>query len=239
MWNTDQLKQLKKIHHIFFTLLVSLLIFSCTEKYEGQSEGEIHFKVTYPLMDKDNFMLDMLPKKMITKFKEDKMSNTLSAGMGMFKFGIMSDFEHQSIIRTAKLINKKYALTLNNDAVFEAFKKEPTYNIQFSNDTKTILGYECKKLIITVKDETNHNFFAYYTDKININHPNWFNQYAKIKGVLLEYEYEKYGVRMRMKATKIHFKQLEDEDFTIPESYEAVSLEKMDKEMSELFGSFQ
>lgn len=220
-------------------ILVTILLSSCEEEYKGHSEGEIHFKVTYPEMKEDNFMLEMLPKKMITKFKDNKTSNTLSAGMGMFKFGVTSNYEEKTITRTAKLINKKYALTLKDDAIRKAFKKESKYNLQFSNETKNILGYECKKLIVTIKDGSNHNFFAYYTDQINIKHNNWFNQYAKVKGVLLEYGYEKYDIKMHMIATKIHFKKMDNSEFNIPEDYKPVSLEKMESEMTELFGSFQ
>ena len=215
------------------------MIFSCGGKYDGQSEGEIHFKVTYPKLDKDNFMRDFLPKKMLTKFKDDKVSSMLSAGMGMFQFGMISDIENQELIRTAKLINKKYALKLENEEVFNALKKEAEYDIQFTNETKIILGFECKKINVTMKDGTNDKFAAYYTDKINIENPNWFNQYAPVKGVLLEYEYEKYDMRMHLTATKIHFKELEEETFEIPEAYLEIDEEKMDKEMVELFGSFQ
>lgn len=230
---------MKKAYQIITLSLISLLIFSCGGKYDGQSEGEIHFKVTYPKLDKENFMRDFLPKKMITKFKDDRMANSLSAGMGMFQFGMISDIDNQQLTRTAKFINKKYALNLENESVFDALKKEAEYDIQFTEETKTILGFECKKINITIKDGSDETFSAYYTEEIDIEDPNWFNQYAPVKGVLLEYEYEKYDMRMHLTATKIHFKELEDEDFDVPEKYVEITEEKMDKEMIELFGSFK
>lgn len=215
------------------------MVISCGGKYEGQSEGEIHFDVSYPKLDKDNFMKDFLPKKMLLKFKDDRVSNTLSAGMGMFQFGMISDIENQQLVRTAKLINKKYALNLHNEEVFNALNKEAAYDIQFTDETKKILGFDCKKIVVTIKDGSNDTFSAYYTDKINIENPNWFNQYSPVKGVLLEYEYEKYDMRMHMVATKIHFKELEENAFEVSEKYLDINEEKMDKEMVELFGSFQ
>ena len=233
------IKKLKKAFQITTLTLISLLIFSCGSKYDGRSEGEIHFKVTYPKLDHDNFMLDFLPKKMIVKFKNDRVANTLSAGMGMFRLGMVSDIKNQHLVRTAKLINKKYALNLKGESIFDALKKEAEYNIQFTEETKTILGFECKKINISIANGSNGTFAAYYTDEIDIKDPNWFNQYAPIKGVLLEYEYEKYDMIMRFTATKIHFKELKDSDFDVPKEYIEITEQKMNEEMIELFSSFK
>jgi GLPGLI family protein len=214
------------------------LIFSCGSKYDGQSEGEIHYKVTYPKMDKDNFMRDFMPKKMTLKFKDDKYITNLSAGMGMFKTNFLCDLEKKEFIQMVKLINKKYVLKLENEEIAASINKLPKFNIEFSDETKEILGYVCKKATVTIDNGLNDAFTVFYTDEINIENPNWSNQFSIINGVLLEYQYEKYDVCMRFTAKKIHFKEIEDTAFEVPENYEEITEDKMDKEMRDIFESF-
>ena len=108
-----------------------------------------------------------------------------------------------------------------------------------NNEVKEIIGYHCNKAIVNVNNEAQDAFTVYYTDKINIETPNWCNEYVEIPGVLLEYQYEKYGVCMRFTASKIEFKKVDDEEFLLPTGYTLISEPEMDKEMQEIFDSFK
>jgi GLPGLI family protein len=228
---------LKKI--LYTILVVNLFILaSCGGKPKGKSEGIIEYKVTYPKMDKSNFMLDFMPKKMTMKFKDDKYMTSLSAGMGMFKTNFICDQEEERFTQMVKLINKKYALQLEGDAIAASLLKLPKFHIEFTNEQKKILNYTCKKAIITVDNESNDAFSVYYTDQINIENPNWCNQFDGINGVMLEYQYEKYDVCMKFNATKIKFTEIGDDEFVIDKKYKHISEVQMDKEMMEIFASF-
>ena len=183
-------------------------------------------------------MRDFMPKKMILKFKDDKYITQLSAGMGMFKTNFIFDLPNRELTQMVKLINKKYVLKLDNEGVAESLTKLPQFNIEFIDETKTILGYECKQALITIDNGLDDVFTIAYTDEINIKKPNWPNQFAIINGVLLEYQYEKYDVCMRFTAKKIHFKEIDESEFEIPENYVELSEAEMDKEMKEIFDSF-
>ncbi len=228
---------LKKLSYI--TLLFGLfLLAACGEKPIGTSEGTITYKVTYPKMAKDNFMLDFMPTKMTLKFKDNIYKTSLSAGMGMFKTNFICDKDDDKFVQTVKLINKKYALELEGDDIFKSLAHHAAYHIEFLNEPKKILGYTCNKAIITIDNKTNDAFTVYYTDQINIDDPNWCNQFSPIKGVMLEYQYEKYNMCMRFTATKIKFERIKDEEFDIPHGYEKVDEKRMDKEMTDIFNSF-
>ena len=214
------------------------MIFSCNGKYEGNSEGEIHYKVTYPKLEKDNFMRDFMPKKMVLKFKDDKYITHLSAGMGMFKTNFLCDFENQEFLQMVKLINKKYVLKLKDEEIKNSLNNMPLFLVEFTNETKKILGYECKKAIVTINNGMNDAFTVFYTDEINIESPNWSNQFSVINGVLLEYQYEKYDVCMKFTAKKIHYKTIEDSEFDVPNTYKEITEKQMDQEMKEIFESF-
>ncbi len=220
-------------------LLFSVLVFisGCGKKFSSNSEGTIEFEVTYPKMDPSNFMLDFLPKTMEQKFKNNTFVTELSAGMGMFRTCFIIDCNDKKYTHFVKLINKKFILTLNEDGVIEMNKIMPTYIVTQTNETKEIAGYLCKKATVTVEN-TGEIFDIFYTKEIDIDTPNWATQYADIKGVLMEYQLEKYGLCMRITAKNVSFNNIEENALKQPEGYQHVSIDRMDKEMEEIFTSF-
>ena len=220
----------------YFPLFVLLItLYSCDKRSRTHSEGVIEYKITYPKIEKGHYMLGLMPKKMITKFKDDKYVTKLSAGMGLFKTGFICDKENESYMQLAKLFNKKYVTQLEGDDIYSALEHLPKFHIQHSSDIKKILNYNCKKATITVGEQSDETYTVYYTNELNIEDPNWCNQYAGIDGMLLEYQYEKYGICMRFIAKKITFKKIKDTDFEVPEDYDLIPQEKVDKEITAIF----
>lgn len=229
---------MRKVFHIII-VIISLFILSCGGGKSGKSEGVIEYKVSYPKMDKKNFMLDFMPKKMVLTFKNNQYKTSLSAGMGMFKTDFIIDPNENQFSQMVKLINKKYILTLKGDEISESINKLPVFNIEYTQETKKISNYNCKKAIITIDNESNDTFTVFYTNKIEIENPNWSSQFMGIDGVMLEYQYEKYDICMRFEAQNITFKKIEDREFDIDENYESISEVEMDKEMQSVFDSFK
>ncbi|CAG0989477.1 MAG: hypothetical protein HND27_02960 [Bacteroidetes bacterium] len=224
------------LYFSFFSLLIAL-IGGCGKKFSSNSEGVIEFEVTYPKMDPSHFMLDFLPKSMEQRFKNNTFITELSAGMGMFRTCFIIDCNDKKFTHFVKLINKKYILTLNEEGVNEMNQIMPTYIVTPSSETKEIAGYLCKKATVTVEN-SGEVFDIFYTDEIDIDEPNWATQYSEIKGVLMEYQLEKYGLCMRITAKNVSFGSVEDNSLKQPEGYQHVSIDRMDKEMEEIFESF-
>jgi len=220
-------------------LVLTTIFFSCKDGVFDKTEGVIEYKVTYPKMDKTNFMLDFMPTEMKMYFKDDKYITSVSAGMGTFKTNFICDQTQNEFFQLVKLINKKYALKLKGEEISATLKILPSYNIEFVDDVKEIVGYMCKKAIVTVDNESHDAFTVYYTNEIKIKNPNWCNQFAPIDGVMLEYQYEKYDVCMQFKAKKIKFEKVKDKIFEIPTDYQLISFDEMEREMTEIFDSFK
>ena len=236
---SPKLLVLFKLIKLFTILLISLVFTRCGDSVKNQTEGVIEYNISYPKMDKDNFMRDFMPSKMKFSFKEDTYSNSFSAGMGMFKSSFICNKNEAKFTQMVKLINKKYALTLSGDEITKSMSSKPSYSIEFTDDVKNIIGYNCNKAIVTVNNEAQDAFIVYYTDKINIETPNWCNEFVEIPGVMLEYQYEKYGVCMRFIAEKIKFKKIDEDEFSLPSEYKIISEPEMEKEMQEIFDSFK
>lgn len=183
-------------------------------------------------------MRDFMPDKMVMKFKDDKYVTILTAGMGMFKSSFIVDKDNDQFSQIVKLINKKYALTLEGEQISQSIDNLPKFSVELTGDTKKILNYNCNKAIVTVGNTSNDAFAVYYTDQIGMDNPNWCTQFSGINGVMLEYQYEKYDVCMKFEAKTIKFTKIDDSEFEIDEGYVLISEKEMDKEMQEIFDSF-
>lgn len=223
----------------FLALPLALLLFEGCEPSGGAiSEGTIEYKVTYPKMSNDNFMKDFMPDEMVMKFKDEKYLTELSAGMGMFKTNFLCDGEEEVLAQMVKLINKKYVLVMDKDEVGAFNHETPEYTITKTNEKKMIAGYECHKAVVSLNKGKQEHFDVYYTKEIDIELPNWCTKFKEIDGVLMEYQQERYDICMRFTATKVIPGDISESAFVIGEDYQEVSREKMDKEMTEIFESF-
>lgn len=230
---------LNKVLKLVVLVMISLVFVRCDDGVSKQTEGVIEFDVSYPKMDKDNFMRDFMPNKMKLSFKNNTYASSFSAGMGMFKSNFVCNKDNQEFFQMIKLINKKYALKLSGDEINKSMSLKPAYSVEFTSDVKNIIGFNCNKAIVTVNNDKQDAFTVYYTDKIKIDTPNWCNEFLEIPGVMLEYQYEKYGVCMRFFASNITYQKVNDDEFTIPTDYKLISEEEMAKEMQEIFDSFK
>jgi GLPGLI family protein len=96
--------------------------------------------------------------------------------------------------------------------------KYDSLNVSYSDETKTILGYECKKAIITLKDGSSYSLF--YATGIIPSTRDYEFQFKKIPGFVLEYETVADGSNQKVKyiATKINLSPVQASKFEVPKS---------------------
>lgn len=86
-----------------------------------------------------------------------------------------------------------------------------------TGETKTILGYECKKAVMQLKDGT--SFTLYYAGNIVPSVKEFEYQFKDIPGFVLEYEsQETAGKKIKYTATKINLNPVPASRFDIPTS---------------------
>jgi GLPGLI family protein len=84
-------------------------------------------------------------------------------------------------------------------------------------ETKTILGYECKKAVIQLKDGS--SFTLYYATTIVPSVKEYEYQFKDIPGFVLEFEsQETDGKKIKYTATKINLSPVQASRFDIPTS---------------------
>ncbi|MFN4852980.1 MAG: hypothetical protein ACK5JC_01025 [Bacteroidota bacterium] len=214
---------------ILCTLSLSVLcVFlpSCKSgKTGGTDQGVIEYKLEVIENNNPIMSTDMLPGTMTTRFKDNNMSQELSAGMGMFSTSFISDFNHKTIAQTLSMLGKQYACKVDSSGLPELISKEPKLTFQFVEGSKIIAGYNCKKAL--VRPENGTAYEIYYTDEISIENPNFYNAYAPVKGVLMDFQVTRYNIRMHLTASKVTSESVSDELFTLNAQAKMVSIDEM------------
>ncbi|MBL4656597.1 MAG: hypothetical protein JKX73_01255 [Flavobacteriales bacterium] len=220
-----------KLVYLFFLPCIFVFFSGCDAIFHPDiKEGYILFEITYPETDAGSLMAGILPNEMTFRFKEDgRTVGSLTAGMGVFKTELMAFPETKTVFQLVKLMNQKYALKVDSSEIESLYAELPEMKIHFVDSTKVIAEYECKMAIVTFKDNIKEEFSIFYTDDIALHNSNWCTPFHEIKGVLLEYQVRKYNYEMRLTATTVKPEQIDEQFFVIPEDYEEIDQNGMDK----------
>ena len=114
--------------------------------------------------------------------------------------------------------NNKFMTRLDNTKWINENKKYESMQISFSaTETKTILGYECKKAMIQMKDGS--ALQLYYATAIIPSVKEFEYQFKDIPGFVLEFEsQEANNKKIKYTATKINLSPVPASKFDIPTS---------------------
>ncbi len=135
-----------------------------------------------------------------------------------FQQAVIYDSKTDSTIVLREFRNSKYISFLNEDKRNEKNKKFEGINFRNTNETKTILGYDCKKVIATLKDSSTYTMF--YTPSIIPSNKDYEYQFKDLPGFVLEYEAESENGKWKAKyiAAKITFTPVASSVFDVPKS---------------------
>lgn len=209
------------------TLLVfifaAVAIFGCAEEkpfHKHVSEGVIEYDVTYPELDSSNIMLEMLPSKMIMTFKKDKFKSELKTAAGIIEMSVIADYSTQKMYNLVKIFSDKYVLEMNKSEAIIMTATLPPFQIEKQDEVVKIADAKCDKLILNFGSAKKESYTFYETHEVDLQEPNWCTPYNEIKGVLLDYRIENYGMNMRLRAIRIIPGDVDDDEFKINEGYE-------------------
>lgn len=111
----------------------------------------------------------------------------------------------------------KFLTKLNNTAWSKSNSRFENAKLTLLDETKIILGYECKKAVLTLADSTMLNL--YYTIGFTPSVNEFEYQFKNVPGFVLEYEaQDKSGIKVRYLATKINLNPVSSSKFDIPTS---------------------
>lgn len=111
----------------------------------------------------------------------------------------------------------KFMTKLESKAWVVQNSKYSGMTISYENETKNILGYDCKKAVLKLQNGT--SFSVYYATAITPSVKEFEFQFKDIPGFVLEYEAQEGGAqKITYKATKINLNPVQASKFDIPTS---------------------
>lgn len=220
---------------LFITGLSITFFSSCETKSNRIDEGIIVYNISYPIPFEDKWMERLMPKEMEMQFKDDKLKTELSFGLGMIKIAYLSDKKKEQLFEMLKFMKKKNFSILNKDDIKVMMQNIAAHKITPGDSTKMIAGYTCKNAYVEVKDDsTTYDFECWYTDELGKEYINWCSPFSPIKGVLMEYQIERFDVAMKFVATEVRLVEVPDENFIISEKYKEISSKEMEENLQQL-----
>ncbi len=190
-------------------------------------EGIIEYDITYPKLDPNSMVVQGLPSKAFLRFKNNDMSNDMSGMMGLISITYVSKQSAvKSVAQTLTLISKKYVADISTE---QMNKMNSSYidKVEPGKNVKEIAGFKCKEAVVSLKSGETIN--VYYTNDIGISNPNWSNPYSKIDGVLMDFQMERYGLAMHLKAKQVLDQKIDDSVFNITEDFEKIPFDKLEQ----------
>ena len=209
-----------------FFLVVALASIGCHSLHQGGSEeGVIEYKTS--AVDEKGQFASMAPNLMTLKYKNDVLSAEMSTGLGIVDIKFISDDKKKLLTQLVRIISQKYLSKSDSAGAVKFLEKLPAYDVKKVDQYKVIAGISCQKAEIYRKGTSDHLFDVFFTNELGLNHPNWWNEFAEIDGLLMEYQLCRYNLNLHFIATSVKHIRVDSGSFTPKGRYNVVSQEEL------------
>ena len=214
----------------FSWLLLTIFALFSFQTFAKEFKGVITFKITVEGSAVTDEMKTMMPKTMTMTIKGNKSRSEMIMSMG--KTISISDGDAKTAITLMDMMGQKIAIQSNYEEIMKDMAESPEAKVEVTSETKDILGYVCKKAIITIPEE-DMEIIIYFTEELGSKELNFSNpQFKDINGLMLEFEIPNEMFNMHFSAVSVEKKNVDDSEFAIPEGYQI----KTKEEMKGMFG---
>ncbi len=211
-------------------ILLSFLVGALTvfQIHAQISEGHINYKIDMTTDDPQmQMMAGMLQGSTLDIYFKEKMARTeMKMGTMMTTVNIINEPTGEMLMLMSGMMGKKAIKSNLKDSDTVA---QPTSEVTLVDETKEIIGFKCKKAIIT--DEEGNEMVTWYTTDFVVVKKGIGFMNDQIPGVPLEFDINRNGLKMNMSATKVD-KKLDKKaislfDMKIPDGYTETTMEEL------------
>jgi GLPGLI family protein len=191
------------------------------------SDSSFEGVVTYSLTVDDPQAQSMMQGSSVKVFIKGDQTKTYS-DMGMSKTTVFTNKKTpDDPIILVEVMGNKYQLKKDNTK-----KDDAAPAVKYTDETKTIAGYTCKKAEFTIvgKDGQSYTSNVYYTEDLPV-YTGGYGQFKGIKGFPLEYNMKQRGMNIALSATKVDKKSVSDDEFKVPAGYKLMTQEEMQQDI--------
>jgi hypothetical protein len=199
-------------------LLLTLLLITSTVL--AQQNGSITYRMDIDGLDAQTKSM-MQNMTWVMTFKDKKSRTDMDLGM-MKMSSINTGDKTYSLM---EYMGNKFKIPMTNEDIQKTKMNENDYEVDYTNDTKQIAGYTCKRAIIKTKDKDVFNIW--YCSDLQLNACDQI-QYTKFKGGCpMEFDMTRNGMKMKATATKVDLSTVSDSQFIIPDGYQELKPEQL------------
>jgi len=204
-----------------FYVAIMLLFFFSNQLIAQIKEGKIEYRMSYPGIDLPAEQKGMLPTSSTCYFSNNNCRTESDGFMGMKMVTICAQ-DKMTILMD--VMGKKIAMDPSENKP----SKTKTPTITYSEETKKIAGYDCKKATL-VFDETT-KMTVWCAEGIT-GGGSWGGNFENLKGAPLEYTADLNGMSMTMVASKVTEEKVSKKMFKIPSNYEFMTIDQLQKQL--------
>lgn len=201
----------------------------------AKDEGVITYELTYPY-NQDFPLLNIMPSEMKFYFQGDLMKLELSSFAGIMKSTLVANSDDESFVQVLSIMGDDMLLRVAKTGLPAFLEKSGSVSTVLTNIRDSVAHCPCTLGLMTYSglDKQSTTFCA--TSEIHISRPNFFNQYHRIEGVLLDYEIEQMGLRVHLRAKEIKREKLPEDTFQLKgtEQIKQVGYEEMQARIAEI-----
>ena len=210
----------------FLSLLSAILLIGSISAQKF--EGKITFSIDYELPEAMESQRSMLPSEMIIYIGKDHTRMEQKTMMG--DQNVITNTKTKTSVLLMNMMGKKMAITMSVEDNEKGNDEKP--RIVYSDKTKKIAGYNCKKAIAIMTDAAGEEqeMEVYYTNEIPASAS---DKLPGLKGYPLEYSINTQGMLMTLTAATVSKEKVSKKLFEIPEGYEEMNMEDFMKSMGQ------
>ncbi len=216
-------------------LILSLSVFCsvCISSLMAQiTEGHISYKMDVSSDDPDMAMAASMLQgsKMEMYFKDKSTRVEMKMGAMMNVTSITDETSGNVLILMGGMMGKNAVQTTIAETEQNNTGSMPNYDVTFSDETKDIEGYSCKKAILT--DEEGNESIYWYTEEIVMSKKGQSYLNEEIPGMAMQYDMNNGGLKMTLTVTGVEPKLDKKAakslfDTTVPEGYSVMTMDEL------------
>lgn len=208
------------------SLFLTLLLLTSTIGLNAQiTEGHVKYKVEVSSDEPDMALaVSMMSDATLDiYFQKDKSRTEMD--MGVMNTTVIVNAAAENSIMLMDMMGSKFAVLMEKEELDQE-NDSPKPVIQLINETKTILGYKCKKAVITISEGIDAVYW--YTEELKVNTFGQKSFNESVPGFPLEFSQFQGGLDMKLTATVIE-KTVDSKkfDITVPEGYTLKTMEEL------------
>jgi hypothetical protein len=211
---------MKTLIRSFFFLSISVVAFTINSSAQAVKpfKGVVTFNITYS-GDIDAATMAQQPKLITVNVMNNKQKTNMV--LGPVTVDVITDGDKKETITLIDMMGeKKYFKTAQSE--FESDLSERGLpDVTYTEETKTIAEYPCKKALYITKDSDGNSDTAvvYYSTDLGGESVNFGTTFHGLKGFPLEYVIAQNGIVTTVTASEIKKGKVKDTDFLIPSDY--------------------